>query len=128
MNDLNPKGIEVELGGEKRYFLFTLNTIVEIQEHYDLPLTEVIDQLTDKKKAAPCMRYLVFVLLNEEYEREKQKDPENILKRWSETEVGNLITQQTYTEIFFKLLQAYGLSLPEGDEEEDPNILSAPQK
>lgn len=74
------------------------------------------------------MRYLVFVLLNEEYEREKQKDPENILKKWSETEIGNLITQQTYTEIFFKLLQAYGLSLPEGDEEEDPNILSAPQK
>lgn len=128
MNDLNPKGIEVELGGEKRYFLFTLNTIMEIQEHYDLPLTEVINQLTDKKEAAPCMRYLVYVLLDEEYEREKHKDPETTLKKWTETEVGNLITQQTYTEVFFKLLQAYGLSLPKGDEEEAPNILSVPRK
>ena len=129
MSNLNPKGIEVEIGGEKRFFLFTLNSIMEIQDHYDLPLTEVIDLLTDKRKAASCMRYLVFVLLNEEYEREKQKDPGTTLKKWTEKEVGNLITQQTYAGIFLSLLQAYGLSLPEKDEEDDdPNTLSALQK
>lgn len=129
MSDLKPKGIAIHLNGEERHLLFTLNSIIEIQDHYDLALSEVINKLMDQKESAQCMRYLMFVLLNDECERAHKEDFQTAFSVVTEKEVGAMIAQENYTEVLLSLLKAYGISLPESKEEDnDPNQMSALQK
>lgn len=126
MSDLRPKGTPVMINGEERNLLFTLNVIDEIQDHYDAPMTEVWDRLTDKRKSDKTIRYLVCTLLNDEVAREKRNGKD--LKSYTEEEVGWAITVKNVNEIMMALLSAYGMSLPEPDEDADPKAESGQMK
>lgn len=126
MSDLRPKGTPVMINGEERNLLFTLNVIDEIQDHYDAPMTEVWDRLTDKRKSDKTIRYLVCTLLNDEAAREKRNGKD--LKSYTEEEVGWAITVENVNEIMMALLSAYGMSLPEPDEDDDPKAESGQMK
>lgn len=117
MSDLRPTGVAVAIGGEERHFLFTLNVIDTIQEHYDCSLEEVIDKLTDKRESVKALRYVVMELLNDEAERAD-------LKRYTEQEAGWIVSQENLMEVTLAVLKAYGLSLPEPDEFDSPNVQS----
>lgn len=119
MSDLRPVGVPVEIDGVERHFLFTLNVIDEIQEHYGKKLSEVIDNLTNKETSTATMRYLVSVLLNDEAERESFNGKE--LKHYSEKEVGWMLSLDNISIFLTLVLSAYGISLPVPDEEEFPN-------
>ena len=120
MSDLRPVGIPVEIEGVERHFLFTLNVIDEIQEHYGKDLAEVIDNLTDKETSIATMRYLVTTLLNDEAERESSKN----LKGYSEKEIGWMLSLDNISEFLTLILSAYGVSLPKPDEDDYPNFQS----
>lgn len=120
MSDLRPKGIPVTIGGVERHFLFTLNAIDEIQDHYKMPLSEVIEKFADKEESYKTMRYVITVLLNDEAERE------NGQSTVTEKEVGWMITLENEAEIITAVFRAYGYSLPEGDK--DPNRMSGTTK
>lgn len=120
MSDLRPAGEPVMLGGEKRHFLFTLNVVDELQEHFDCSLEEVIDRLTDKREAAKTLRYVAMTLLNDEADRTADAS----MKRYTEKEAGWLVSQENLTEVTVAVLKAYGLSLPEPDEFASPNVMS----
>lgn len=126
MSDLRPKGTPVVINGEERNLLFTLNVIDEIQDHYDAPMTEVWDRLTDKRESEKTIRYLVCTLLNDEAAREQRNGKE--LKSYTEEEVGWAITVENVNEIMMALLDAYGLSLPEPDEDDSPKAESGRTK
>lgn len=115
MSDLRPTGVPVMLGGEEHNFLFTLNVVDEVQDHYGCALEEAINRLTDKKQSAKTLRYLATALLNDEAGRCGQK------KTYTEKEAGWLITQDNVLEVTVAVLKAYGLSLPEPDEYASPN-------
>lgn len=122
MSDLRPTGEPIMLDGEERHLLFTLNAVDALQDHFDCSLEEIIDKVTDKREAAKTMRYAVMVLLNDEADRTEDAG----LKRYTEQEVGWLISQENLTEVTIAMLKAYGLSLPEPDEFESPNTQSGP--
>ena len=117
MSDLRPLGHAVKLDGVERHFLFTLNVVDDVQDHYDCSLEEVVNRLTDKKESIKTLRYLAMALLNDEAERLPQEG----LKTYTEQETGWLITQENVLEVTMAVLQAYGLSLPEPDEFASPN-------
>ena len=119
MSDLNPKGIPVMIGGVERHFLFTLNAIDDIQDHFEKPLSEVVQQFTEKEQAYKTMRYVAMVLINDEAERERAAGREGY-EILTEQEVGWLITLKNEGEVALAILKAYGYSLPES-EDENPN-------
>ncbi len=122
MSDLRPRGTPVAIDGEERHLLFTLNAIDEIQDHFDAPMSDVWDKLTDKRESEKTIRYLVCTLLNDEAAREQRNGKE--LKSYTEEEVGWAITIGNVNEIMMALLDAYGLSLPEPDEDDSPKAES----
>lgn len=124
MSDLRPTGVPIEIDGVERRFLFTLNVIDEIQEHYEKPLDEIVDMLLDKRYAGECMRYLVTALINDEVERELYKNKQCQLKRVTEQEVGWMLSNDNIQEVTLAVLQAYGVSLPEAEEDDFPNAMS----
>lgn len=118
MSDLRPRGVSVEIDGVERYMLFTLNAIDELQEYYKEDLGTIIDRLTDKEEAVSTLRQILATLLNDEAEREAVSGKE--LKRYTVKEVGWLVSLDNQEQILLAILEAYGLSLPEG-EEDSPN-------
>lgn len=122
MSNLRPKGQEIVVEGVKRYLLFTLNAIDEIQDEMDCSLEEAVNRLTDKRESAKTMKKMVSILLNDEADRKEG------LKRYTPEEIGREITQENLQETLLAILRAYGLSLPEPDEYDHPNAKSGQQK
>lgn len=126
MSDLRPRGIPIELDGVERHFLFTLNTIDELQETYGKNLYEVLTDLTQEGGTAPMLRNIVAFLLNQEAARNKRLGgPE--LPEVTEKDVGDMVGVDNYYEVLSAVLRAYGISMPEADEDEDPNPASGQQ-
>lgn len=125
MSDLRPRGVPVVLEGEERYFLFTLNTIDELQDKFGKSMTEILEELTEEETAANVLRDLVTVLLNKEAERERRLGGREIPEVTRE-EVGDLIGMDNIGELVVAILKAYGISMPEA-EDDDPNQKSGQQ-
>lgn len=122
MSDLRPRGVEIELGGQKYRLLLTLNAIDQIQERCNLPLYDAIKyaaQAADGKMDHDTIqnfRAIVTVLLNNEEDGD-----------FTEKEVGKLLDLENFQNVAWHVLKAYGLSMPEtdedaDDEDEDPNV------
>lgn len=126
MSDLKPAGIPVILDGTERRFLFTLNAIDEIQSHYDMNMMEAMSKLFDEREQFQTLRYFTQVLLNDETERTKWKNPEAELKSYSDKELGWLISRDNDAEIKAAILAAYRISIPE-PEDNDPNQIGGQQ-
>lgn len=126
MSDLKPRGVKCMIGGQERNLLFTINAIDSIQEKCNMPLFDTIkyiasaaDGNTDHDTLVQY-RAIVTALLNDE-------DDGSL----TEKEVGKMITIENYKDVAVRILEAYGLSMPdpddgddmEDDEEEDrPNV------
>lgn len=117
MSDLRPVGVPVMIEGVERHMLFTLNVIDEMQEHYNEPLAEIINNLMKKSSAVKTLRYMTYALLEDELQRKAAGGEK--LKKYSEKEIGWLITRENEEEIMLAILKAYGLALPESDDEEE---------
>lgn len=114
MSDLRPRGVSVEIGGQERKLLFTINAIDEIQEKCNLPLLDAVafvakaaDGAMDRETLGR-FRTIATVLINSE-------KGEN----FSEEEIGYIITLENYFKVARAILEAYGISLPDPDEDED---------
>ena len=124
MSSLNPKGIPVRIGGEEHALLFTLNAVDDIQDRMDMPIDDVIDGLSDQRKAWKACKTILCSLLNDETERRKYYDREWEAKSYTEEEIGWMITESDKYEVLAGILKAYGAAVPE---DEDPNPESAQQ-
>lgn len=126
MSDLQPRGIKTEIGGQEYHFLFTLNNIDKIQERCNLPLTdavkkvgEVIDGNAQDHEAVAVFKEMLSVLMS---------SGEHTV---TAEEAGDMLTLFDYKAAAWKILEAYGVSIPDPDEEdededeeekEDPNV------
>ena len=118
MGNLNPQPVGIEYQGKVYRCVFTLNCIDEVQEHYDLSLSGIIDLFIDGKRAARNVRYLLTLLLNESEDCEKALD---------EAEVGAAIDVRTFGYYYGKVLEALGVSLPDAEDEGDDPEAAAGQ-
>ena len=120
MSDLRPTGISVNLGGQERKLLFTLNAIDTLQDEHDKPIEEIIGSLSDDKKSHKIFISVVTALLNDEAEREKIMNGKE-LPVVTEQLTGWMIAQDNYANVFIAVLRAYGYSMPDPDDDSDPN-------
>lgn len=123
MSDLRPRGVPIVLGGVERHFLFTLNIIDEIQDKYGKNMHEVIEDLTHEEVFEHTLRDLTVILINDEAEKRGNET----LPLVTEQEVGEMIGLDNYYLVMATILKAYGISLPEPDEDNDPNRESGQQ-
>lgn len=119
MSDLRPKGAQVEIGGVNRHFLFTLNAIDTIQSEKGMPVSNVMELLQDEAEVPGTVRYLATVLINDEIERENART-KGSQATLTEKEVGWLIEISEIGKVADAIMIAYGISLPD-NEDEDPN-------
>jgi 50S ribosomal subunit-associated GTPase HflX len=113
MSDLRPKGIEIELGGQKRELLFTINKIDEIQSETNKALydavsifVEAADGNTSHEILEEYKKILSIMLSNEE-------------TKVTEEEIGEMVTFPIYRQVAWKVLNAFGISNPEPDEDDE---------
>ena len=126
MSDLRPRGVSLELGGEKRELLFTLNVMDDIQSRTGEPVFSTLQKLFEKEEMNSAVKLLLSSLLTDEAERKKWMDPKSTLKPVSEKEAGWLVDVGNIGEAVNAILTAYRISMPEAgeDEEPDPNVKS----
>ena len=128
MSDLKPKGYVIVVDGVERKLLFTLNAIDAIQSEFDQNVIEVIDKVfngTDQEQVK-ALRKVVEILLNDEAEREEFFHPGCGLKPITEKEAGWIIDRFNLDEMKIAIAKAYGISMPDVDED-DPNQTSEQQ-
>lgn len=128
MSDMRPEGVELEFDGQERRVLFTLNAVDGIQDRLGVPIGDAIDMLTDPREAKAAYRVILTVLLNDEVERLDYKGVPHSLKPYTEKEVGWLVAETDKYRVLEAILKAYGVSLPEPEEDGFPNQGSARQK
>ncbi len=120
MSDVRPKGIPIDFAGTERHLLFTLNAIDEIESQFQISVIDALGQMYEPDTQNKAIKEILFILLEDEVKREKFFNPDSVLKSVSEQEIGWMVNTLNRNEITFKILRAYGLSMPEM-EEEDPN-------
>lgn len=128
MSVFKPRGIAIVLNGEERHFLFTLNMIDQIEEKYDKPLLEIIEDVANDTGSGHLLRDLVVMLLNDEAERNRRMQSSVEYATVTAEDVGDMIGLDNYYEVMKAFLKAYGISMPETDEDEDPNQESGQMK
>lgn len=120
MGNLNPKPVEIEFDGRIYGVQFNINMIDEMQTHFEKPIGEIYDLIIDSPKSAANLRYLLTALLNDAIETHETETGERV-PRLSETEVGKKIDIRDFNYYYEKVIEAFGVSLPETDEDDDPN-------
>jgi len=125
MRVLKPQGIPVNFDGIERHFLFNINVIDEIQEHFDTDIISAINLIINdkdselKKKAYDNLCYFVMVLANEDtriYNKTAKEKRENIDIEY----LKEVITHRTAQELLAAILKAFNGSMPQ-DDNDDPN-------
>ena len=127
MSDLRPVGVPIELGGVERHFLFTLNAIDAVQSHYDMTILDALNKLFDANEQVESLKFLTMTLINDEVEREKWRNPDSDLNKVTENDVGYMVHSFNMPEVRKAILAAYRISVPESDENDDPNMESGQQ-
>ena len=123
MSDLQPRGIPVTIAGVERHFLFTFAAIDEIQDHFDKPLPEIIGLLSDERMVYKVSGYIVTTLINDEIVRNDGKG-----KGAELMQIMRSLDLSMLKYVVTSILKAYGVSVPEPDEEDDDGVDDDPGK
>lgn len=118
MSDLRPKPPEIEIGGKKYGLLFNLNAIDEIQDRFDLPISQISDLMDDERKVFKILKSLLTILINEAID-----DSESGAPHVDEKFVGRKITVADISAMKDQVFMAFSQGVPE-TEEDDPNVKS----
>lgn len=124
MSDLNPKGVSAMIDGGEHRLLFSINAIDEIQDRLNMPFLDAIEHVahvadrSTAKEDLQVLKTIVSVLIS---------TPE---KQITDSQIGDMIEFREMTGIAWKLLEAYGLHMPEPseDEEDDEDDDEDPRK
>lgn len=124
MSDIQPKGIPVTIADQEWHFYLTIAAADEIQDHYDQPLSQVMNTLlTNERERYGAVAYLAAVLTSDEVRRGKLDK-----KAHTEKELRDLLDVPEANRLTGIILRAYGISMPERDEDEDPNLTRTSRK
>lgn len=119
MSDLRTKPPEIELGGKKYGVLFNLNAIDEIQDRFDIPISQLGELMQDERKVFKVLKSLLAILINEAID-----DSENGETHVDEKFVGRKIAVADIPTLKDKVFAAFTAGMPEGEDDEAPNAQS----
>ena len=122
MSDLNPKGIVVVINGQEHHLLLTIHKIDEIQARCNMPLHDAIGAVAEaagENTDTEVMKTFCTVL--------------SVLLSTSGHEVAAEDIRETldyreYSSTAWAILAAYGISMPESDEEEEDGEEESPNR
>lgn len=113
MSDLNPKGTVVVINGQEYHLLLTINKIDEIQARCNMPLHDVIGVVaeaagenTDTEVMKTFSTVLSVLFSTSEHEV-------------TEEDIRERVEFREYGSTAWAILAAYGISMPESDEEDE---------
>ncbi len=112
MSDLRPKYATIELGGKEYGMLFDLNVIDEIQDKFDISISQLADLMKDEKKVYKVLKFLLTILINEAIDDAESGDP-HVDERF----IGRKIKGVDIPRIGESILAAFNNSVPEVDDE-----------
>ncbi len=118
MSDLRPKPPEIELGGKKYGILFNLNAIDEIQDRFDIPISQLGDLMKDERKVFKVLKTLLCILINEAIDDSESGEP-----HVDDKFIGRKITVADIPTLKDKVFSAFAAGMPESDDD-DPNATS----
>ena len=132
MSDLKPKGKRITLGNEQYGLIFTLNAIDDIQEAFDIDISELPSLFRDKvdgetvipnRGKTKNLCTLLAVLINECIDCEKDLGhPER--KHVDARYVGRHITASNWMSMANDILDSFRDSSPEREDDAVPNAVS----
>lgn len=126
MRILRPKGEKLTIDDRTYHLLFNINTIDEIQEYFDKPIDEVLNDTLDlkntenKKQSYNKIAYMLATLINQDVERHNKKSEdkwEPVSEEWLKEEI---LTNETAIQAMALILKAFNGSVDTGDEK-NPN-------
>jgi len=123
MSDLQPKGVAIEVGGAERHLLFTIAVVDELQSKYNMPISQVMSLLSDAMQSPNVVADIMLALINDEIRRNRHYHHSDE-KEIPEEEGKWLVEMPRFDEFMGAILLAYMGSIPEADEDEDPNVES----
>lgn len=125
MSDLTPKASLLTVDGVERKILFTFSVIDELQEKFNKPMDDIIEDCmkmsSDPKRITELMKTTSQIL--EVFANDIGLGSESV----EEGHFDRFITTRNIYEIIYILLTEYGLNLPNPSEDDDPNLESADQ-
>ena len=141
MSDINPKGIEIEIGGEKRHLLFTYNVIAEIQDDYETGMFKAVNQILPGKDFenlpgeynGSVLIDILYKLLADEVERERFLSENYTLRSYTKQQVGWMLNLSNASDYVKAIYDSIRESMPkvEGNQESDtesPNVKRGSRK
>ncbi len=125
MSDLKPKGMKIKLGNNEYGMRFTLNAIDEIQDHFDIPVSQLGNLFSDERNQIKNIRYLLTILINEDIDC-LNDDRDEKISHIEERYIGRHIDSTNMKSTIQSIYAAFTDSTPEsGDSEDsDPNVMS----
>lgn len=119
MSDLRPKYTKIDLGDKEYGMLFNLNAIDEIQDAFDIPISQLQELMGDERKAFKVLKTLISILINEAIDDSDSKE-EHVTPEF----VGRKITVSDIKNMKSKVFGAFSDSMPESEGDADPNLKS----
>lgn len=119
MSDLRPKHTQIELGGKTYGLLFNLNAIDEIQDRFDIPISQLSELMSDERKVFKVLKTILAILINEAID-----DGDSGEEHVTEAFVGRKITVQDISNLKGKVFGAFTSGMPESDGDGDDPMMS----
>lgn len=121
MSDLRPKSVEIVIGGKKYGLYFSIQATEEIQDHFDISITDLADVLRDQRKLYKNTAFILITLINADIDclnDDGEKRP-----HVDEAHIYKYLTAAQCRESIKKIFQAFVDAAPkrEGDEP-DPKM------
>lgn len=119
MSDMKPKHATVTLGGKEYGLLFSVNAIDEIQDHFDIPISELTKLLQNERTAFKAVRFLLTTLINEAIDDAESGEP-HVNERF----IGRKIDVTKMNDFKIGIFKSMTNGIPEPDEDDIPNAKS----
>ena len=132
MSDLNPKSSVITINGQEYGMRFTINAIDDIQEHFNIPISELTAVMSDERHSIRNLRYLITVLINEDIDI--KNDAGANISHVSERYIGRYINSSNMRDFIKSVYECFSDGSPKGEEQDDfidseiPNELTGQQK
>lgn len=118
MSDLRPESKKITLGGAEYGLLFSMKAVDAIQVHFDRPVTDLIELLSDPRLMYGNATYILTVLINANIDRlneDGEKRP-----HIDEDYISRHLTTGLFRSARNMIFMAFADTAPESDGDSNP--------
>ena len=122
MSDMKPQSFKITLKDDKDYgMLFDINSIDDIQEHFNVPIDELPSLFAgDKMTVFKNLRSILTILINEDRDDQSDKTGEK-LPHFDERFIGRQMPAEQLENIMTSIYKAFSGAMPEKEDKDTEN-------